>query len=466
LFLAYIEQVLPSLGEAGVELAVLADLIDGVAIRGNDRPPVARVKGDERMTRVLVKAVRDRKRGLRTPLRVGHGLQTLTLSPERSLEIVQDARRRFRYHNAGRRFVEAEVVSALADSARAPLEEGEIRTRILRAPEVREALERMWPVLTPAELLHDLFGSAALLRLASAKVLSDEDQRSLLRPRAEHVDDVVWTQDDVPLLDEARALLGPPPRRARSDADDIRTYGHVVVDEAQDLSPMQLRMITRRSLNGSMTVVGDIAQSTGAWAHADWDEVLQFLPDRRPSRRAELTVGYRIPAPNMELAARVLAVSSPELKPPQSVRQDGRPPHFVAVDDPSHLGEAVAAAVRDEVEAVGNGNVAVIAPASLTDSLGYALAIAGIEHGRAIQQGLDHQVTVVPVGLVKGLELDGTVVVEPAGIVDEEAQGLRALYVALTRATKRLTIVHARPLPDVLAGACTEDSWDNGPVIG
>jgi DNA helicase IV len=239
-----------------------------------------------------------------------------------------------------------------------------------------------------------------------------------------------------------------------------------VVDEAQDLSPMQLRMITRRSLNGSMTVVGDIAQSTGAWAHADWDEVLQFLPDRRPSRRAELTVGYRIPAPNMELAARVLAVSSPELKPPQSVRQDGRPPHFVAVDDPSRLGEAVAAAVRDEVEAVGNGNVAVIAPASLTDSLGDALATAGIEHGRAIQQGLDHQVTVVPVGLVKGLELDGTVVVEPAGIIDEEAQGLRALYVALTRATKRLTIVHARPLPDVLAGASTEDSWDNGPVIG
>ena len=109
----------------------------------------------------------------------------------------------------------------------------------------------------------------------------------------------------------------------------MRTYGHIVVDEAQDLSPMQLRMLTRRSLNGSMTVVGDIAQSTGAWAHADWDEVLRLLPDRRPSRRAELTVGYRIPAPNMALAARVLAEAAPELVPPRSVREDGRPPRFV-----------------------------------------------------------------------------------------------------------------------------------------
>ncbi len=456
LFLAYIEQVLPSLGEAGVELIVLADLVDGVGIRGNDQSSVARVKGDERMARVLAKAVRDRKRGLTRPMRVGLGLQTLTLSVQRSLDIVADARRRFRFHNAGRRFVEAEVARALAESAHTPVEAADVGSRLRHAPEVREALERMWPVLTPAQLLHDLFGSAALLRLAAAKVLSDDEQRALLRPRAEHVDRVVWTQDDVPLLDEGRALLGPPPRRVRREDDEIRTYGHLVVDEAQDLSPMQLRMLTRRSLNGSMTVVGDIAQSTGAWAHADWDELLRFLPARRPSRRAELTVGYRIPAPNMDLAARVLAVSSPELKPPRSVRQDGRPPRFVAVHDPQRLGQSVVGAVRDEIMAVGNGNVAVIVPASMADQMSEALAAAGIDHGRAIQQGLDHQVTVIPVGLVKGLELDGTVVVEPAGIVAEEAQGLRALYVALTRATKHLTIVHARPLPDMLVGAGPE----------
>ncbi|MCU1352604.1 MAG: hypothetical protein JWM05_1813, partial [Acidimicrobiales bacterium] len=126
-------------------------------------------------------------------------------------------------------------------------------------------------------------------------------------------------------------------------------------------------------------------------------------------------------------------------------------PRIVAVPSNGALGTAVAAAVADEVAAVGSGNIAVICPARLTDELGDALAAAGVPHGRAIQQGLDHQVTVVPVGLVKGLELDGTVVVEPAEILAEEAQGLRALYVALTRSTKLLTVVHTGELPDVLA---------------
>ncbi len=143
----------------------------------------------------------------------------------------------------------------------------------------------------------------------------------------------MWTNDDAPLLDEARALLGPKPRTRRpgSDGDDeVRTYGHIVVDEAQDLSPMQLRMLERRSLNGSMTVVGDIAQSTGEWAHASWQEILDHLPDRRPARRAELTVGYRLPAPNMALASRVLRVADPDLQPPRSIRDDGDPPRILA----------------------------------------------------------------------------------------------------------------------------------------
>jgi len=210
-------------------------------------------------------------------------------------------------------------------------------------------------------------------------------------------------------------------------------------------------MISRRSLNGSMTVVGDIAQSTGAWAHADWDEILALLPDRRAPRREELTVGYRIPGPNMALAARVLARSAPDLTPPRAVRQDGRPPEVVRVDDPAAFAGAVADAVRAEVAAVESGNVAVICPASRTDECSAALDAAGIDHGVAIERGLNHQVTVVPVGIVKGLELDATVVVDPVGILDEEAQGMRALYVALTRATKLLTTVHEGELPDVLA---------------
>jgi DNA helicase IV len=450
LFLAYIEQVLPSLGEAGVELVVLADLVDDVQVRGRDREEVARLKGDQVMSSVIAKAVRDRKRAIRRTLRVGLGLQTLTLTVDQSEAIVRDARRRFRTHNAGRRFVEREVARALADSPRNPLEADEVWRQLRRHPDVHAALEEMWPVLTPAQLLHDLYGSKALLHLAAGRHLSEARIDLLRRRRSESVDQVVWTHDDVPLLDEARALLGPKPSKRKKDDDEVRTYGHIVIDEAQDLSPMQLRMLSRRSLNGSMTVVGDIAQSTGAWAHADWDEILSLLPDKRPPRREELTVGYRIPGPNMALAARVLAVSAPDLSPPRAVRQDGRPPVIQRVDEAEPLGPAIAEAVRSELSSVGSGNVAVICPQSRTEECSAALTAVGIDHGVAIERGLNHQVTVVPVGIVKGLELDATVVVDPAGMITEEAQGLRALYVALTRATKHLTIVHPGALPDVL----------------
>jgi DNA helicase IV len=254
--------------------------------------------------------------------------------------------------------------------------------------------------------------------------------------------------DDVPLLDEARARLGP---RRKREQIEVRTYGHIVVDEAQDLSPMALRLLGRRSLNGSMTIVGDIAQSTGAWAHDDWDEILEQLPIKRDPRRAELTVGYRIPAPNMAMAARVLRVAAPELSPPRSVRQDGDAPQIIRAHDRAALADVVVDATLEEVAAVGTGSVAVICPLGMVDELSSALSERGVDHGRATRHGLDSQITVVPVGLVKGLELDASVVVEPASIVSDEAQGLRALYVALTRATKRLAVVHADPLPGFLA---------------
>ncbi len=452
LFLGYIEQVLPSLGEAGVELAVLADLIDGVRVQGRDIGLTARVKGDLRMARVLRRAVRDRERPLRDDLVVGYGLTNLRVTVDQTARIVAEARRRFHKHNAGRRFVEGELFSALAQSSRDDLAAATVRDRLRRTPEVREALERMWPVLTPAQLLHDLYGSRALLHSAAGSQLSEPEWQALHRSRVDDLDALVWTNDDVPLLDEARALLGPKPRsRKRPDGEDdgVRTYGHIVVDEAQDLSPMQLRVLNRRSLSGSMTIVGDIAQSTGEWAHANWQEILDHLPDRREPRRAELTVGYRLPAPNMALAARVLAVADPDLAPPRSIREDGDQPRIIRAHADRLLADVVTAAL-DELDAVGNGNVAVIVPGSLVDAVSDAFAESGVEHGRATRHGLDAQITVVPVGLVKGLELDASVVVEPAAIVDEEAQGLRSLYVALTRATKRLAIVHARDLPEAL----------------
>jgi DNA helicase IV len=447
LFLAYIEQVLPSLGEAGVEMGVLGDLVPHVRFDGRDPEPVARVKGDLRMAAVIARAVRDRQRPLRQDLRVGYGLRSLWLTVEQSEAIVKDAKRRFRTHNGARRFVEAEVFAALAASH--PTDEVDpdhVRDRVRDNDEVRETLAWMWPILTPAQLLHDLFGSKALLRSAGRGRFTDAEIELLHRPRQGRAEDVTWTDADAALLDEARELLGARPGKKQEDA--IRTYGHIVVDEAQDLSPMDLRVLTRRSLNGSMTVVGDIAQSTGAWAHNSWDEILEHLPDRREPRMAELTVGYRIPAPMMSLAARVLTLAAPQLKPPQSVRQDGQPPRVVRAHD--DLAARVVDVVRGEVDHSEDGNIAVICPASLVAPISAAFDAAGLEYGRATRRGLDSQVAVVPVGLVKGLEVDSAVVVEPARIIAEEVQGTRALYVALTRATKRLSVVHYEALPAVL----------------
>jgi DNA helicase IV len=317
---------------------------------------------------------------------------------------------------------------------------------------IRVALERMWPVLTPAQLLHDLFGSRALLKLAAAKWLTEDEYLSLLRPRSADLIDVLWTEGDIALLDEARYDLGPRPGKNGKllEDEEIRTYGHIVIDEVQDLSPMQLRMMSRRSLNGSMTVVGDIAQATGQHAPHDWSDILVHLPDKRPARVTELTVGYRIPSPTMELAAKVLRVAAPRVTPPTSVRGgDGRPE--IVASDGATFGATVGDAVNRLRARVGDGNVAVVVPGSLHEAIVDALVVAGIHFGRAATQGLDEEVTVVPVGMVKGLELDAVVVVEPARIVAEEPQGLRSLYVALTRATKYLTIVHAEALPPALA---------------
>ena len=463
LFLAYIEQVLPSLGEAGVEQAVLADLLSpAVRVAGLDNEAVGRIKGDPRMAGVLRRAVRDRRRPLRAELTVGYELQRLSLTVEQSAEIVADVSRRVRKHNAGRRLVEEAFFAALAGSARQSADPAAVRETLADHVQVREALEWMWPLLTPAHLVNDLYGSKALLRSAAGGRLGEDETELLHRPRVGHASEVTWSFQDVPVLDEARALLGYRPGHREEDA--VLTYGHIVVDEAQDLSPMELRMIARRSLNGSMTVVGDIAQATGSWAHNDWESVLEGLPDRRPPRRVELTLGYRIPAPAMALANRVLPYAAPGAVPPSTVRTAGAEPRIVACgtaaarSDPSAarrdvaaLGAALAEVIEQERGEVGEGNVAVILPDSLHEPLRVELQGRSVVFGDPGRTGLEQQVTLVPVRLVKGLEVDAAVVVEPARIVAEECQGVRSLYVALTRATRRVTVAHAEPLPEVLA---------------
>ena len=454
-FLRYIERVLPSLGEAGVEQVVLADLVPGVAVSHRENPEVAAVKGDVRMTRMIDRAVDDRERPLREDLVVPFRSGYLRLTVEDSRRIVRQARRRNRRHNASRRIVENEMWETMAAGWRAgDAEPSEVREAVRRLPEVREALERMWPVLTPAQLVHDLLGSKALLRSALTTAVTDSEVDTLVgllhRSRSASPDDIPWTEADIPLLDDAREVLGPVPHRGEIDpADEIRTYGHIVVDEVQDLTPMALRMVTRRSLNGSMTVVGDLAQATGALAPAVWDDVVAHLPDRRPPRVIGLSVGYRIPSEIMAVADVVMEAAAPGLRRPESVRSGGEQPRLVTVED--GRAASVAEEVAASLAALPDGSVAVIAPDSMVDEMSEALTSAGIDHGRAGVSGLERQVTVVPVSVAKGLELDSVVVVEPASIVDEGHLGLRSLYVALTRSTRRLAVVHSAPLPEPLA---------------
>ena len=508
-FLRYIGHVLPSLGESGVALSTIAGLVPNARVRAVDEPLAARTKGDARMADVLARAVRDRQRPLRRDVAVAFEGFSLRLRAADSEAMVASARRRHGPHNARRRHLEALVARHLHEEyqraagrrqraglsigdddagtaldgpaaggngsrperperevAEGGLSQAELWWRLRRLPEVATALDRMWPLLTPEELLHDLYGAPPLLRLAGQGRLSEEEVSALQRPRATSLTSIPWTEGDLALLDEARVLLGPRSRRRavrRSREPDhrefrnhsgpadeeIRTYGHIVVDEAQDLTPMQLRMLARRSISGSMTVVGDIAQATGPRSPGGWDELVVHLPRRRPARFTELSVNYRTPAEIMALAGRVLAVAAPHLRPPRSVRSTGHPPMIVACD-PGGLAERVAALAGTEVAAVAGGTVAVVVPPSLTAALEAGLDAAGVTFGRVESQGLDAQVTLIPVGMVKGLEFDAVVVVEPARIVAESAQGLRALYVALTRATKRLTVVHDEPLPDVL----------------
>ena len=442
LFLAYIEQVLPSLGEAGVEMASLGDLVGGIRIGDHrDLEEVSRLKGDLRMVKFLARSAKIRQRFLREDLRIGYGVQWLHITVEQTAQIVKEAQGRYRTHNAARRYVEEEFYSTLALSSNEPLDHRTVQDRLKGQIAIREALDWIWPVLTPSQLLNDVFGSHALIKAADPR-LSEEEVNSLYKTRESSSKEIFWSAGDAALLDEARAVLGPRP--GKREEDSIRTFGHIVVDEIQDLSPMDLRMLSRRSLNGSMTVVGDIAQATGAWAHQNWESILRHLPDRKEAHMRELTIGYRIPAPLMELAANVLLEAAPDLKPPSSVRADGEPPIFVQVDVSFDFLSEV---IIGELKKADSGNLAVVAANSQVEEIEILLNEAGIVFGRPNRRGLDEQVAVVPVGLVKGLEVDVVIVVEPKRIIEEQTQGMRALYVALTRATKRVVVVHAEELP-------------------
>lgn len=494
-FLRYIEHVLPSLDETGVQLSTVNGLYPVTRARSADDPAVTRLKGDARMARVLARAVGDRQRPLRHTAEIPYGRRVLRLTPALSAELVGAVKRRPGPHNNRRRTLEqvlwrhlaAQIASEdererarrSADPAGAgaagearpglPLDQGvdepispvELGQGLRRDPAMVEALDRMWPVLTPEQLLHDLFGARPLIDLASAGILGPAEQALLFRERGRPDDPVGWTDADIPLLDEAWAILGTARRGHSELPDSLRTYGHVVVDEAQDLSPMQLRMVARRSLSGSMTVVGDVAQATGPWAPASWAQVVEHLPVRRDWHLIELTVNYRTPHEIMQLAARVLQQVAPGMRPPDSVRASGWPPRVVtaaargSLPRSGQLVDSVTAAVVDQLRDADGGTSAVIAPPSLVGEVVDGLRRSGVPFGTAGRDALDERVTVLSVEDAKGLEFDSVTVVEPGRLVAESPQGPRALYVAFTRSTQRLTIVHSEPLPASLAEAAS-----------
>jgi DNA helicase IV len=499
-FLRYIGQVLPSLGETDVVLHTLGDLFPGV--RATDtRDPAAVVKGDERMVRVLQQAVRDRQRVPKQDLEVDADRVDIPLRREAILRARDRARSTRKPHNVARKLFVTELLNELARAeARVldrPFDDDDLpyaRERLWSEPGVVDALDGLWPLLTPERLLAGLLRSPAAIRSAAGSVLPDIERTLLSRP--DHP--ARWTVADVPLLDELAELLGvddsaaKAARRAleraqrletqyaqevlestgvadlglvdaetlaawnrdngpslstaeRAGADRSWAYGHVIIDEAQELSAMAWRMVLRRNPARSMTVVGDVAQTGSPAGARSWKAMLNPLVGGR-WREQRLTVNYRTPSEIMAAAADVLASVAPDERPPESVRSEGVGPTAIRAAAGGLIAAAARAARADLAELGGpeGGRLAIIAPDALISGL--SAAIGEATPGDR-PESLDAVAALLTVSQAKGLEFDRVILVDPAGVVDQSPNGGHDLYVAITRATHRLTVVHEGDLP-------------------
>jgi DNA helicase IV len=509
LFLNYIENVLPSLGESGVTLSTISGLVTNVDIRGEEDEEVDQLKGDIRMSTLLARALRTRQRPLRADVQIPVGRAIMVLKVRYTEEVVERARRRPGNHNQRRSAVGRELANRLAQEyherfIREGNEEvnavGELADLIRTTTEFKESLQRIWPRLSGQELLHDLFGAPALLRAAGKGLFSDAELELLVRKRSESLEEIEWTKADTALIDEARVLLGPrkrprPPLKTTESgildgidldayAGDVRaaalreaqrnapqqsteldeaefvTYGHIVVDEAQDLSPMELRVLKRRDLTGSMTIVGDMGQATTASSSASWNSVLEVLDPRRAPTRVDLTVSYRTPEEVLNFAAPTLLRATPGLEPPRPVRRAGFMP-IVETVTPDEFDATLVRAVQREVAAVTPGRVAVIVTARRVPEIITLLGengVAAVDPRDQESKGLSADLVVLSAEGANGLEFDAVVVVDPGQITSRGSQnpsaltprGLRTLYVAMTRPTRRLAIVTSAALPETL----------------
>ena len=441
-FLSYISAVLPALGEVDVRQVTLEEMVGHrVEVRAVDPAPLAVLKGDPRMATVLSRAVHAGLVPPTEPLVLPRGSHRWRVPTHELREVVAELTDRDVRYGAARAMLAQRLAHTLLTKMEAAGESPDDRTQdaVARSVPVRRAVDRLWPAVDPVRVVMALLSDPAVLARAADGVLDPDEQALLLWPKpARGPKSALWSLADAVLVDEAADLVEREP-----------SLGHVVLDEAQDLSPMQLRAVGRRCSTGSATVLGDIAQGTTPWATDDWAESLRHLG--KPAAHIEvLRRGYRVPAAVIEFAARLLPFIAAGIEAPEPVRENLGRLYLLPTGN-------VVRAVSSEVRRVlaEPGSVGVVVADADVEGVSLALGAGHVVLGRddGTEQP-DQRVTLVPASLAKGLEYDHVVVVEPAAIVagePSEFQGLRRLYVVLTRAVSGLSVVHARPLPDELA---------------
>ncbi|RST14024.1 AAA family ATPase [Streptomyces sp. WAC05374] len=438
-FLHYIEQVLPALGELEVKQATVDDLVAHVEVRGTDDAAAAVVKGDARMAEVLRRAVRSHVTPPTEPLMVVRGSRRWRVPAYELEEIVAELLDRDIRYGAAREALPQRIAHAvlvrMEQAGEAP--DDRVQDAVARNAAVKAVVRAVWPAVDPAKLVLRLLSDADFLAEHARGLLDEDERKAILWTRPPRsVRSAKWSAADAVLIDEAADLVERTP-----------SLGHVVLDEAQDLSPMQYRAVGRRCSTGSATVLGDLAQGTTPWATASWAEALAHLgkPDAVVE---ELTAGFRVPREVIAYASRLLPHMSPGLAEVRSVRESPGSLEIVACPA-KELAASVVAACRASLR--HEGSIGLIAADARIAVLEEALREAGLPWlSPGEETTAASRLTLVPASLAKGLEYDYVVLDEPAAVVDgepDERTGLRRLYVALTRAVSGLTVVHAAPLP-------------------
>ena len=455
-FLRYISDVLPSLGEAAVSQATLTGLVSARwKVRATEPESLVELKGRRIMADIVANAAHSRIRPLPDGLDLRSGLARIHLSTQDLDGLMQTALERRLPLNKARDVFRQIIIREgwQRHSARRgvdPAGEPLFSSQIKNDRAFKAAVDKMWPTLIPANLVRDLWSSPKRLSEASAGLLNPDETKVLRRSKARKASDESWTAADIPVLDETHRIC----------VGVSNVYGHVVVDEAQDVSAMGLRMLARRANQGSMTILGDLAQATAAGSAASWRNSVEIVEEHLDeistqkgqvsASTVELTVGYRVPAEILDVANRLLAEAAPNVTPPSSVRTGGDPPLVIRAQP-----DTMNRLVGNELQALTSrfASVAVVGLPSRLDSLEASLAEMDIvakrvgDNGRSLSD--DGSVALITPQAVKGLEFDAVVVVEPNDIAELE-HGLRHLYVSMTRAVQHLGIIHIEPVIELL----------------